>query len=63
MSKNELLEFSKLPNLNVARSQLCNVLQSAASCLVGQLNQSQQTLASNLEQHIDIQKGENNKET
>ncbi|KPI98691.1 39S ribosomal protein L10, mitochondrial [Papilio xuthus] len=48
MSKNELVEFSKLPNLDMARSQLCGVLQSAASCLVGQLNQSQQTLVSQL---------------
>ncbi|CAH2067008.1 unnamed protein product, partial [Iphiclides podalirius] len=58
MSKNELLEFSKLPSLDVARSQLCNVLQSAAVCLVKQLNQSQQALVSNLEQHLEIQKGD-----
>ncbi|XP_023942081.2 39S ribosomal protein L10, mitochondrial [Bicyclus anynana] len=55
LSKNELVEFSKLPNLDVARSQLCSVLQSAGSCLVGQLNQSQQILVSHLEKHISIQ--------
>ncbi|CAH0748861.1 unnamed protein product [Diatraea saccharalis] len=54
MSRNELLQFSQLPNLDVARSQLCAVLDSAGSCLVGQLNQSQQTLVSNLEKHIEI---------
>ncbi|KAI8428037.1 hypothetical protein MSG28_002331 [Choristoneura fumiferana] len=56
MSKNELLEFSKLPNLEVARSQLCSVLQSAGSCLVGQLNQSQKILVSHLETHLDLHK-------
>ncbi|XP_013133748.1 PREDICTED: uncharacterized protein LOC106099685 [Papilio polytes] len=54
LSKNELVEFSKLPNIDMARSQLCGVLQSAASCLVGQLNQSQQTLVSHLEKHVEI---------
>lgn len=56
MSKNELTEFSKLPNLEVARSQLCSVLQSAGSCLVGQLNQSQNILVSHLESHLQLQK-------
>ncbi|CAG9566755.1 unnamed protein product [Danaus chrysippus] len=55
LSKNELVQFSKLPSLEVARSQLCSVLQSAGSCLVGQLNQNQQMLVSHLEQHIEIQ--------
>ncbi|XP_068621448.1 large ribosomal subunit protein uL10m [Battus philenor] len=55
MSKNELVEYSKLPSLEVARSQLCGVLHSAASCLVGQINQSQQTLVSHLEKHLEIQ--------
>lgn len=55
MSKNELVEYSKLPSLEVAQSQLCSVLQSAGSCIVGQLNQSQQTLVSHLEKHIEIQ--------
>ncbi|KAJ2953730.1 hypothetical protein O0L34_g1353 [Tuta absoluta] len=55
MSKNELLEFSQLPSLDVARSQLCNVLQSAGQCLVGQLNQSQQTLVSHLDKHVELQ--------
>ncbi|CAK1550035.1 unnamed protein product [Leptosia nina] len=56
MSKNELFEFSKLPNLDVARSQLCAVLQSAGSCIVNQLNQNQQMLVSHLEKHIELQK-------
>ncbi|XP_050361486.1 39S ribosomal protein L10, mitochondrial [Nymphalis io] len=55
LSKNDLLEFSKLPSLDIVRSQLCSVLQSAGSCLVGQLNQNQQMLVSHLEKHIEIQ--------
>ncbi|XP_063529295.1 large ribosomal subunit protein uL10m [Cydia strobilella] len=55
MSKNELVEFSKLPNLDVARSHLCSILQSAGSTLVGQLNQAQQMLVSNLDQHMELQ--------
>lgn len=55
MSKNELVEYSKLPSLDVARSQLCSVLQSAGSSIVGQLNQSQQLLVSHLDKHIEIQ--------
>ncbi|CAH4005998.1 unnamed protein product [Pieris brassicae] len=63
MSKNELVEYSNLPNLEMARSQLCSVLQSAGSCLVSQLNQNQQTLVSHLEKHIEIQSApEKNKE-
>ncbi|XP_041979977.1 39S ribosomal protein L10, mitochondrial isoform X2 [Aricia agestis] len=55
LSKNELVEFSKLPNLEVARSQLCSILQSAGSSIVGQLNQSQQMLVGHLEKHVEIQ--------
>ncbi|KAL4712881.1 hypothetical protein ACJJTC_011951 [Scirpophaga incertulas] len=55
MSRNELIEFSKLPNLEMARSQLCSVLDSAGSCLVSQLNQNQQSLVSHLEQHLKIE--------
>ncbi|CAG4944338.1 unnamed protein product [Colias eurytheme] len=62
MSKNELVEFSNLPNLDVARSQLCNVLQSAGSCLVNQLNQNQQILVSHLDKHIELQKAPQSEE-
>ncbi|XP_049870364.1 39S ribosomal protein L10, mitochondrial [Pectinophora gossypiella] len=55
MSKNELVEFSQLPSLDVARSQLCSVLDSAGSSLVGQLTKAQQSLVSNLEQHVELQ--------
>ncbi|KAG6462809.1 hypothetical protein O3G_MSEX013482 [Manduca sexta] len=53
MSKNELLEYSQMPSLDVARSQLCSVLDSAGSSVVGLLNRSQQTLVSHLEQHVE----------
>ncbi|XP_050670218.1 39S ribosomal protein L10, mitochondrial [Leptidea sinapis] len=59
LSKNELVEFSKLPNIDVARSQLCSVLQSAGSCLVNQLNQNQQILVSHLDKHVEIQQSQN----
>lgn len=62
MSRNELVEYSQLPNIDVARSQLCAVLDSAGSCLVGQLNQSQQTLVSHLEKHVEIQTPNQNTE-
>lgn len=62
MSKNELTEFSKLPNLDVARSQLCAVLESVGSCIVRQLNQNQQILVSHLAKHVELQSTPNNKE-
>lgn len=55
MSKNELVEFSQMPSLEIAQSQLCSILQSGGSCLVGQLNQSQQNLVSHLDQHVELQ--------
>lgn len=59
MSKQELVAFSQLPSLDVARSQLCNVLQSAASSLVSQLQQGQQILVSHLEKHVELQSTSN----
>lgn len=55
MSKNELLEFSQMPNIDMARAQLCAVLESAGSSIVSQLNQSQQILVSHLEKHVELQ--------
>lgn len=54
MSKNELLEYSQLQNIDVARSQLCAVLESAGSSLVRQLNQGPQTLVGHLEKHTEL---------
>ncbi|XP_037866604.1 large ribosomal subunit protein uL10m [Bombyx mori] len=64
LSKNELLEFSQLPTLDLARSKLCQVLDSAGSGLVSQLNRSQQILVSHLDKHVEqqnssIEKNEN----
>ncbi|XP_022834372.1 39S ribosomal protein L10, mitochondrial [Spodoptera litura] len=55
MSKNELLEYSQMQNIDVARSQLCAVLDSAGSCLVRQLTQGQQALVGHLEKHVELQ--------
>lgn len=60
ISKNDLVEYSKLPSLDIVRSQLCSVLQSAGSCFVGQLNQNQQMLVSHLEKHVEIQNAPSN---
>lgn len=55
MSKNELVEFSQLPSLDAARSQLCAVLESAGSSIISQLNQSQQIFVSHLDKHVEMQ--------
>ncbi|XP_026727062.1 39S ribosomal protein L10, mitochondrial [Trichoplusia ni] len=54
MSKNELVEYSQMQNIDVARSQLCAVLDSAGSSLVRQLTQGQQTLVGHLEKHVEL---------
>jgi large subunit ribosomal protein L10 len=59
LSRNELEQFSQLPDIDVARSQLCAVLQSAGSSIVSQLNQSQQLLVSHLEKHVEINSDSN----
>lgn len=55
MSKNELLEYSQMQNIDVARSQLCAVLDSAGSSLVRQLTLGQQALVGHLEKHVELQ--------
>lgn len=55
LSKNELVEFSQLPDLQSLRSQLCSVLQSAGLSLVRQLQQGQQILVANLDKHVELQ--------
>lgn len=55
MSKNELLEYSQMQNIDVARSQLCAVLDSAGSSLVRQLSLGQQALVGHLEKHVELQ--------
>ncbi|XP_026757238.1 39S ribosomal protein L10, mitochondrial isoform X2 [Galleria mellonella] len=63
MSKNELVEFSKMPSLETARSQLCAVLENVGSSLVGQLNGTQQILVSHLEKHLELQGSTNKQDT
>ncbi|XP_063838596.1 large ribosomal subunit protein uL10m [Ostrinia nubilalis] len=55
MSRTELVEYSQLPSLEAARSQLCSVLESAGSSLVRNLNLGPQTLVSHLEKHVELQ--------
>ncbi|VVD01702.1 unnamed protein product [Leptidea sinapis] len=54
-----LKKTPQLVVMDVARSQLCSVLQSAGSCLVNQLNQNQQILVSHLDKHVEIQQSQN----
>ncbi|GBP96068.1 39S ribosomal protein L10, mitochondrial [Eumeta japonica] len=62
LSKNDLVEFSKLPDLQIARSQICTVLHSAATVLVSQLNQAQQSLVSHLDRHAEVENKANNEQ-
>ncbi|XP_047042255.1 39S ribosomal protein L10, mitochondrial [Helicoverpa zea] len=55
LSKNELVEYSQMQNIDTARSQLCAVLDSAGSHLVRQLQQGQQTLVAHLDKHVELQ--------
>ncbi|XP_067006781.2 large ribosomal subunit protein uL10m [Anabrus simplex] len=55
LSKNEIVEYSRLPDLQTSRAQLVATLNSAASHLVQNLNHHQLTLVSQLQQYIELQ--------
>ncbi|EFA04041.1 large ribosomal subunit protein uL10m [Tribolium castaneum] len=52
VSKDELIELEKIPNLQTAQAALVQTLNSAATTIHQQLNQHQSTLVSQLEQRI-----------
>ncbi|XP_044266393.1 39S ribosomal protein L10, mitochondrial [Tribolium madens] len=52
VSKDELMELEKIPNLQTAQAVLVQTLNSAATTIHQQLNQHQNTLVSQLQQRI-----------
>lgn len=54
LSKNEIIEFSKMPSLDIARSQFVNVLNMAAGQLVQNLTAHQSNLVNILDAHVRV---------
>lgn len=54
MSKNEIVDYSKMPSIDVARSQLVNILNMAASQLVQNLKTHQENLVKVLDAHVRV---------
>lgn len=52
MSKNEIVDYSKMPSIDVVRSQFVNVLNMASSQLVQNLTSHQSNLVNVLEAHV-----------
>lgn len=52
LSKNELVEYSKMPDISIARSQIVNVLNMAAGQLVQNLESHQSNLVNILDAHV-----------
>lgn len=52
MSRNEFIKYSQLPSLDIARSQLVNVLNMAGSNLVQNLSAHQASLVNILDAHV-----------
>ncbi|KAJ9584217.1 hypothetical protein L9F63_021422 [Diploptera punctata] len=59
LSLNELIEYSKVPNIQTAQAGLVAVLNSGAVQLNQNLVHHQQTLVANLQKHIEMQQDEN----
>nr|CAD7458907.1 unnamed protein product [Timema tahoe] len=55
LSKNELVRYSALPDLQTSRAGLVTVLNSMPAQIVHNLNHHQQTLVGHLQQHLEIQ--------
>jgi large subunit ribosomal protein L10 len=52
LSKNEFTDYAKMPNIDIVRSQLANVLNLAGSQLVQNLQSHQTNLVNILEAHV-----------
>jgi large subunit ribosomal protein L10 len=54
LSKNEFIEYSKLPSIDILRSQFCNVLNLAGSQIVQNLQSHQSNLVNILDAHVRV---------
>lgn len=52
LSKNEFVDYAKMPNIDIVRSQLVNVLNMAGSQLVQNLSSHQSNLVNVLDAHV-----------
>lgn len=52
MSKNEFVDYSKMPSIDIARSQIVSVLNMAAGQLVQTLSAHQASLVNILDAHV-----------
>lgn len=55
LSKNELVKYSSMPDLQTAQAGLVTILNSAAGHLTQNLTYHQQTLLGYLRKHMEIQ--------
>jgi large subunit ribosomal protein L10 len=62
MSKNELVKYSNMPDLQTAQAGLVAILNSAAGQLTQNLTHHQQTLLGHLRKHIEIQQKSSSEE-
>ncbi|XP_077297334.1 mitochondrial ribosomal protein L10 [Arctopsyche grandis] len=58
VSRNEFVEYSEYPSLDIMRSKLCNVLQSSGVNLVSQMTQHQSSLVNNLDEYVRMKQSE-----
>jgi large subunit ribosomal protein L10 len=54
LSRNEFIEYSKMPNIDIVRSQFANVLNLAGSQIVQNLQSHQSNLVNILDAHVRV---------
>lgn len=54
LSKNELTDYAKMPNIDIVRSQFCHVLNMAAGQIVQNLSAHQSNLVNILDAHVKV---------
>lgn len=54
LSRNEMVEYSKMPSIDIVRAQLCQTLEMCGSNLVNNMNQHQSNLVYNLDNYVKI---------
>ena len=58
LNKAQLTELARGPNLDMARGELCSILQMPARKVTQMLESNPQALSRNLEQYVKDQSGE-----